>query len=150
MTQQVNVAASESWRTERGHRGHLVRRIVDGFQAVQQVADLLGLEHQGRAFQAKRYPRVFQPAFQRRQTGATGHEDAHVGMPHRAVGLASVAVGRRLVQGFPLLRDHLPEQEADLTRFFLPDFAYGRLDRCVAQHPHLRTVGVPGVPDPEG
>ena len=51
---QVDIAARERLRPQCGHRGNLVRRIVDGFQAVQQIANFLGLKTPARRFPAGR------------------------------------------------------------------------------------------------
>ena len=47
--EQIDVAASEGGRAQRGDDSHLVPRIVDGPEAIQQVADFLGFENQRRA-----------------------------------------------------------------------------------------------------
>ena len=93
---------------------------------------------------------VYQPPLQERQAGAAGHEDAHVRIAHGTVGFISVAVGSRLVQGFPLLGDHLPYEEADLPRFLPSNFSCASVDGFVAERPHSGAVGVSRVANPEG
>ena len=121
--EQVDIAAAKGRGTEGGNRGHLVGGIVYGPEAVQQVADFLGLEDERRALQSIWDVMGLHAPLQGGQCRPPGHQDADVGETGGAVGFLTAAAGGFLVQHLPLLGDDLVQEGGDVRGFLLPDRA---------------------------
>ena len=113
----------------------MVCRVINGLEAVHQVPDLLGLEHQGRALQTVGNVAGFQGPFQGRQTSAGWHQDADVGVGGGAVRLPARFLGDLPVQDLPTLGDDLLQKRGDVRGFFLPDVVYRGVHGPVGQRP---------------
>ncbi len=106
---EVDVGAGEGRAAEGGGHGHLVRGVVDGGEAVDEVAHLLRAVDQAAAFHPVRDSPVGERALQRRQYRARGDEDGDVaerGGPHAAVPFGDL----------PALGDDLGAAFGDLGR----------------------------------
>ncbi len=115
---QVHIGAGECGRAERGDDGDLVGGVVDGAQAVQQVADLLRVEKQRRAFQPVGDIRIVECQLQRAQGGASGHQDADIRVGGVLVAFVATVVQRSLgIENLPLLADDLVEQHRNAVGF---------------------------------
>ena len=83
--EQVDVGTGEGWGAECGHYRDLVGRIVYRTEAVEQVADLLGIEDQRAALQPVRDARIVERDLEVSQSGTRGHQDADVRIPRGSV-----------------------------------------------------------------
>ena len=81
---EVRIRAGEGRRAQRPHQGHLVRGVVDGAQAGQQVAHLLSRQEQRAALEPVRDARVFQRPLQATEVRPRWQQDGEIAVPRRA------------------------------------------------------------------
>ena len=102
----------------------MVRRVVDGLQAVQQVHNFLGGEDERSALQPVGYVGFVQRLFQCSQGGAPRHENAYI----RVIGVRVPLLGRlrrfRGIEDLPPLADYSVQQVGDVPGLFSPYGVY--------------------------
>ena len=123
---ELEVAAPERRRTQRGDDRDPVARVVDGGEDREEVADLGGREQQRLALDAHRDARALERVFEPGEHRAGGDEDGDVGV----VGRTGIAVGRA----------HAPAVVLDLLHDRRDVVGFGAADRLdevgalVAEH----------------
>ena len=148
--EQVHITAAESGGPEGRYDRHMVRRVVNGLEAIQQVAGFLRLKYQGSALETEGYVASLQAPLKAGKAGAPRHQDADVRVPGWAIDLFIALSSGLFVQHRPLTGHDLVEQGGNFNRFLLADRTDGFAGRVIGQRPYLRAVRAAGVALPAG
>ena len=132
--QQLGIRAGKSRRPQGGHHRHLIRRVVNGAQAVQQILHLLRSEKQRRPLQPIGNVGILQPARQNAQPVAAADEDADIAQVGGANDLVALVI--HLKAGSPgAIAGIGNNQTGDVFRLRPPHFV-GLVIQWATKHLH--------------
>ena len=140
--QQVLVGAGEGRAPQGGHQRYLVRGVVDGPEAVEQVPYLLGLEYQRRTLEAVGHAPIFQGQLQGSDSRPRGHQDTDVRVAGRAVTLFIGLIGRLSVEDLPTGCRHAGQHMNDGRGLLLAHRSDGHIVGGRSNMPRPRGVGM--------